>query len=45
MFSHFTGYVNKVFGSLEYDRELDVLESEYCRYSLRESLKDMEKGV
>ncbi len=45
VFSHFTGYVNKVFGSLEYDRELDVLESEYCRYSLRESLKDMEKGV
>lgn len=42
--SHFTGYVNKIFGSLEYDRELDAAE-DYCRYSLRESLKDMEEGV
>lgn len=43
--SHFTGYVNKIFGSLEYDRELDAVETDYCRYSLRGSLKDMEEGV
>lgn len=39
--SHFTGYVNKIFGSLEYDRELDALETGYCRYSLQESLTDI----
>lgn len=39
--SHFTGYVNKIFGSLEYDKELDTLEAEYCRYSLQESLTDI----
>lgn len=43
--SHFTGYVNKIFGSLEYDRELDAAETGYCRYSLEESLKNMEEGV
>ncbi len=41
--AHFTGYVNKIFGNLEYDKELDILESEYCVYSLRESLRDMEE--
>lgn len=39
--SHFTGYVNKIFGSLEYDRELDASEAEYCRYSLQESLAEI----
>lgn len=39
--SHFTGYVNKIFGSLEYVRELDAVETRYCRYSLQESLADV----
>lgn len=39
--SHFTGYVNKIFGSLEYGRELDAVETGYCRYSLQESLTDI----
>lgn len=43
--SYFTGYVIKIFGSLEYDRELDRTETGYCRYSLQESLKDMEKVI
>lgn len=43
--AHFTGYVNKIFGSLEYDRELDALKTGYCRYSLQESLKNMEERV
>lgn len=43
--AHFTGYVNKIFGSLEYEEKLSVLETEYCRYSVRASLLDMEKGV
>ena len=43
--SHFTGYVNKIFGSLEYDRELDAVETGYCRYSLQGSLRNMEEGV
>ena len=41
--AHLTGYVNKIFGNLEYDRELDILGFEYCRYSLQESLMDMEE--
>lgn len=40
---HFTGYVNKIFGSLEYDGEISMQEMNYCRYSLKESLADMEK--
>lgn len=39
--SHFTGYVNKIFGSLEYNRELDAAEAGYCRYSLQESLAEI----
>ena len=41
--AHLMGYVNKIFGNLEYDRELDILGFEYCRYSLQESLMDMEE--
>jgi len=43
--AHFTGYVNKIFGSLEYDEELSMWGMEYCKYSLRESLTDMERGI
>lgn len=41
--SYLTGYVNKIFGSLEYDKELGGLELNYNRHSLRESLKNMEE--
>ena len=36
----FTGYVNKVFGSLEYGEELSRWELNYGRYDLKTSIKD-----
>lgn len=42
--AHVTGYVNKIFGSLEYDENLSILKTEYRRYSLQESLADMERS-
>lgn len=36
--AYLTGYVNKIFGSLEYEEDLSILETEYRRYSLQESL-------
>lgn len=43
--AYLTGYVNKIFGNLEYDRKLDVLDSEYCKYSLWDSLMDTGGGL
>ena len=37
--AYFTGYVNKIFGSLEYDKKLSRLELGYGRYDLRTSIK------
>lgn len=36
----FTGYVNKIFGSLEYDEELSRWELNYGRYDLNTSVKN-----
>lgn len=39
LLSHFTGLVNKAFGSLAYDYDLSRYTQEYCRFGLEESLK------
>lgn len=36
---HITGYINKIFGNLEYEQEASNQELGYCKYSLRESIK------
>lgn len=41
--AHLTGYVNKIFGNLEYEEQISILKPDYRKYSLRESLVDMEK--
>lgn len=39
MLAHITGYINKIFGNLEYAIEASDQELGYCKYSLKESLK------
>jgi len=39
LLSHLTGYINKIFGSLEYDQGASHQELEYCRYSLKDSIE------
>lgn len=39
MLSHITGYINKIFGNLEYEQEASDQELGYCKYSLKESIK------
>lgn len=39
MLAHITGYINKIFGNLEYEQEASDQELGYCKYSLRESIK------
>ena len=39
MLAHITGYVNKIFGNLEYEQEASDQELAYCKYSLKESIK------
>jgi len=40
--SHFTGLVNKAFGSLTYDREMSKYKVPYCKKTLAESIKETE---
>lgn len=40
--SHFTGYVNKAFGNLMYEKFLGEYKSEYRLFSLWESIKEIE---
>ena len=40
----FDGTINKVFGSLSYDRELSKYKENYCIYSLEESVRRTEAG-
>ena len=39
MLAHVTGYINKIFGNLEYEQEASNQELGYCKYSLKESIK------
>ena len=39
MLAHITGYINKIFGNLEYEQEASDQELGYCKYSLKESFK------
>lgn len=39
MLAHITGYINKIFGNLEYEQEASDQELGYCKYSLKESIK------
>lgn len=41
---HFVGKINKAFGNLTYDQKMSEYKENYRRYSLDESLKDMETG-
>lgn len=41
---HFMGTINKVFGSLSYDRKLSEYKEKYCIYSLEESIRRTEAG-
>lgn len=41
--SHFTGLVNKAFGSLAYDKKMSVYKDKYQIYSLRESIERTER--
>jgi len=43
LLSHFTGLVNKAFGSLSYDMELSQYKTDYRRKTLSESIKETEK--
>lgn len=38
LLSHFTGSVNKAFGTMRYDMELSAYPSEYCRVCLKDSI-------
>lgn len=42
--SHVTGYINKIFGNLEYQQELSNQEWDYCKYTLEESLEKICHG-
>ena len=42
LMSHMTGYVNKAFGNLAYEKELGNYKSEYRLYSLAQSIKETE---
>jgi len=39
LFAHVTGYVNKIFGNLEYEQTASNQEWAYCKYSLEESIR------
>lgn len=41
--SHFTGYVNKAFGNLAYDRSLGEYKEEYRLFTLKESVERTER--
>ena len=43
LLSHFTGLVNKAFGSLSYDMGLSEYKTAYRKVSLSESIKETEK--
>lgn len=43
--SHFTGLVNKAFGSLCYEQEMSKYPQEYCLTNLQESLKETEQAT
>lgn len=43
LLSHFTGLVNKAFGSLTYDKGMSVYREDYQRYTLKESIEETEK--
>ena len=43
LFALFTGFVNKAFGNLTYDKEISEYKCDYCRYSLEESIKEIYK--
>ena len=40
--SHISGLVNKAFGNLSYSKELSVYKTDYCKYSLEQSIKKTE---
>lgn len=42
LLSHFTGYVNKAFGSFLYDNKLGEYKEDYRVYSLAQSIKEIE---
>jgi len=39
LLAHVTGYVNKIFGNLEYEQTASNQEWNYCKYSLEESIR------
>lgn len=43
LMSHFTGLVNKAFGSLSYDMSLSAYKEDYQKYSLKESINLTER--
>lgn len=42
--AHMTGYVNKIFGNLEYDQDASHQDWGYCKFSLKESLERICNG-
>lgn len=45
LLSHFTGLVNKAFGNLTYTKELSKYHTDYCIFSLQESILKTEEHI
>lgn len=45
LMGHTTALVNKAFGNLTYDKCLSVYETDYCKYSLEQSIEKTESNT
>lgn len=45
LLGHCTGLVNKAFGNLSYDQSMSKYKADYCRFDLKESIKETEREL